>query len=139
MYKVLSAHVEIVGREVEIPIGSPDRGASGLKAEASLVSMVESLSEVVGAAMAECHWPTIIGGDCSVLLGALLGERLAGESAGLLFVDGHEDAWPPHDSLTGEAADCELGLAPGHVSITWNPWRPWTITRESTSISARSP
>jgi arginase len=27
------------------------------------------------------------------------------------FVDGHEDAWPPHASPTGEAADCELGLA----------------------------
>ena len=29
--------------------------------------------------------------------------------AGLLFVDGHEDAWPPLQSTTGEAADMELG------------------------------
>ena len=34
-----------------------------------------------------------------------------GDQPGLLFVDGHEDAWPPSASPTGEAADCELGLA----------------------------
>jgi arginase len=33
--------------------------------------------------------------------------------AGLLFVDGHEDAYPAHKSPTGEAADMELGLALG--------------------------
>ena len=33
---------------------------------------------------------------------------------GLLFVDGHEDAWDPRASPTGEAADSELGLALGH-------------------------
>ncbi|MCI0687259.1 MAG: arginase family protein [Sporichthyaceae bacterium] len=29
-------------------------------------------------------------------------------------MDGHEDAWDPHRSPTGEAADSELGLALGH-------------------------
>jgi arginase len=32
---------------------------------------------------------------------------------GVLFVDGHEDAWPPDLSTTGEAADMELGFALG--------------------------
>lgn len=32
---------------------------------------------------------------------------------GLLFVDGHEDAWPPRLSTSGEAADMELGPALG--------------------------
>lgn len=33
--------------------------------------------------------------------------------AGLIFVDGHEDAWDPHRSGTGEAADSEIALALG--------------------------
>ncbi len=39
---------------------------------------------------------------------------------GVLFVDGHEDAWPPELSTTGEAADMELGFALG-VSVAGLP------------------
>ena len=55
----------------------------------------------------------VIGGDCPVLLGCLTGAGDIVGDVGLLFVDGHEDAWPPASSTTGEAADCELGLALG--------------------------
>jgi arginase family enzyme len=48
-----------------------------------------------------------------VLLGALLGAKETHRSLGLLFVDGHEDAYAPHESPTGELADMELGLALG--------------------------
>src|SRR5207237_833895 len=34
-------------------------------------------------------------------------------NSSLLFVDGHEDAYPPHKSATGEAADMEIGFALG--------------------------
>jgi arginase len=52
----------------------------------------------------------MLGGDCPVLIGGLAGcYDAAGDVPGLLFVDGHEDAWPPHASTTGEAADMELG------------------------------
>ena len=52
----------------------------------------------------------LLGGDCPVLIGGLAGCLDAdGLVPGLLFVDGHEDAWPPHASITGEAADMELG------------------------------
>jgi arginase len=54
----------------------------------------------------------VIGGDCPILLGCL-GVRGFVSTPGLLFVDGHEDAWPPALSTTGEAADMELGLALG--------------------------
>ncbi len=44
------------------------------------------------------------------LIGGLAGcLDVDGVVPGLLFVDGHEDAWPPHASTTGEAADMELG------------------------------
>ncbi len=46
-----------------------------------------------------------------MILGALAALHAERDRPGLLFVDGHEDAWPPRVSPTGEAADCELGLA----------------------------
>jgi arginase len=46
-----------------------------------------------------------------VILGALAALQTEADRPGLLFADGHEDAWPPRTSPTGEAADCELGLA----------------------------
>ena len=83
----------------------PERGPSGLLAEQALVSMVGEVRLAVEDSVARGMFPLIVGGDCPVLLGAV--------SGGLLFVDGHEDAWPPQESTTGEAADCELGLALG--------------------------
>ena len=46
-----------------------------------------------------------------MILGALAALQAEAGRPGLLFVDGHQDAWPPRASPTGEAADCELGLA----------------------------
>lgn len=91
----------------------PERSArSGLLAEEALVSMVGELRLAVEAAYTQGTFPLVVGGDCPVLLGALA----ASPGAGLLFVDGHEDAWPPSKSTTGEAADCELGLATGFTT-----------------------
>ncbi len=88
----------------------PERGPrSGLLAEDALVSMVGEVRLAVEEAYRRGTFPLVVGGDCPVLLGALA----ASPGVGMLFVDGHEDAWPPRESTTGEAADCELGLALG--------------------------
>ena len=86
----------------------PERGPSGLLAEEALVSMTGEVRLAVADALARGTFPLLIGGDCPISLGAW-----SALSEGLLFVDGHEDAWPPRESTTGEAADCELGLALG--------------------------
>src|SRR2546429_26268 len=70
----------------------------------------------VRAARDRGSFPVVLGGDCPVMLGALAAlqdKQDKQDQPGLLFVDGHEDAWPPLVSPTGEAADCELGLALG--------------------------
>lgn len=113
MYEALGRLAELTRARVNFEAPQPVRGPAGLLAEPALVSMVENLSEIVGQTLVRGHWPMVIGGDCAVMLGALLGIRRAGYRSGLLFVDGHEDAWPPHRSPTGEAADSEMGLALG--------------------------
>jgi arginase len=92
----------------------PERSpGSGLLAEDALVSMVASVDRAVSSAYARGRFPLVLGGDCPVLLGALAASGERADQTALLFVDGHEDAWPPRRSPTGEAADCELGLAIG--------------------------
>jgi arginase len=113
MYEALGRHAVVKGARVTFEAPQPVRGPAGLLAEPALVSMVENLSDVTSRVLTEGSWPLVIGGDCSVLLGVLLGTRRPRGLVGLLFVDGHEDAWPPYASPTGEAADCELGLALG--------------------------
>lgn len=99
----------------EVPLGVPEprRGRSGLLAEDALVEMVHAVQARTHRVLAAGRLPLVIGGDCPVLLGGLVACRDKYQGVGLLFVDGHEDAWPPNRSPTGEAADCELGIALG--------------------------
>lgn len=86
---------------------------SGIVAPGSLASMTIGVNEAVRGALQGRRFPLVVGGDCPVLLGCLMGCREQGVRTGLLFVDGHEDAYPAHQSPTGEAADMELGFALG--------------------------
>jgi arginase len=97
----------------DLPLAAPrrERGPSGLLAEDALVDMIGQVRTAVRAARMAGRFPLLLGGDCPVLLGALAALQDEQPEPGLLFVDGHEDAWPPALSPTGEAADCELGLA----------------------------
>jgi arginase len=55
----------------------------------------------------------VYGADCSVLLGAIPALLDVVGDAGLLFVDGHEDATPMDLPATGEAANMEIALLLG--------------------------
>lgn len=92
----------------------PERDShSGIIAPEALTSMVLAVRAAVARATAAGRLPIVVGGECPLLLGCLAATRDTHGRVGLLFVDGHEDAWPPHASTTGEAADMELGIALG--------------------------
>lgn len=94
---------------------SGDRGRSGLLDEPGLVTLVGGVRSFVSSVLGREGRSLLVGGDCPVLLGGLAAlEARFGRSA-LYMVDGHEDAWPPHDSPTGEASDSEVALALGLV------------------------
>jgi arginase len=102
------------GGDVGFDPPTPQRGpASGLLAERALVSMVAGTRRAVADVHHALRFPLVLGGDCPVLLGALAATRDRHGEVGLLMFDGHEDAYPPRRSPTGEAADSELALALG--------------------------
>jgi arginase len=70
------------------------------------------LAEVVNVEIAKKSFPIILGGDCSILIDALLGLRRTGRH-GLFFIDGHSDFYQPQASTTGEVADMDLAVVYG--------------------------
>jgi len=93
--------------------GDGVRGPSGLLNEAALARLVVASREAVAASHDRRRLPLLVGGDCPVLLGALAAARDRYGACGLMMVDGHEDAWPPSVSPTGEASDSEVAVALG--------------------------
>lgn len=89
------------------------RGPAGFVNERGLLEMVGMLHARVRAALAQGRFPLIYGADCAVLLGAVpaLADVLGG--AGLVFIDGHEDATTMEASTTGEAANMEVAFLLG--------------------------
>lgn len=102
--------------DLRLVAGDGTRGASGLLNEGALAGLVASTRAAVDAVLERGRRPLLVGGDCPVLLGALAAGRDRFGRVGLLLVDGHEDAWPPRLSPTGEASDSEIGIALGRVA-----------------------
>jgi arginase len=109
------AGLDVVDRgDVALATGTPARDPKwGLIAPDALGGMIPSVRAAVAESTGSGAFPLVLGGDCPVLLGCLAAIAAPDDPPGLLFVDGHEDAWPPHASTTGEAADMELGLLLG--------------------------
>jgi arginase len=107
--------------DVTLPDPSPERDpVTHLIDHHGLIAMVTRVREAVTSIMDNGHFPLVIGGDCPLLLGCLAAARNL-KRKGLLFVDGHEDAYLPVQSSTGEAADSELAFALGMADASWSP------------------
>jgi arginase len=88
---------------------------SHLIATEALGPMVRRVHRAVAASFDAGALPLVLGGDCPVVLGCMAAAA-SRETPRLLFVDGHEDAWPAEQSTTGEAADMELGWLLGRAT-----------------------
>ena len=102
--------VQVVGME-------PERGPSGLLSEQALVACLDRATTEIAGAIDAGRFPMVFAGDCPMLLAGLEAIHRSRGRPGLMFVDGHEDAWDPSSSPTGEASDCEMGLALGDIPL----------------------
>lgn len=103
------------GGDMQLEGPSGERGPSGLLNERALARLVLATRERVREARGREQLPLLVGGDCPVLLGALAAIAEEEQRHALVMIDGHEDAWPPALSGTGEASDSELGIALGTI------------------------
>jgi arginase len=84
-----------------------------------------ALAEEVDRSLDDGKYPLVVGGDCSVLLGALAGARRHGPLA-LVHIDGHSDFrhpgnYDPARSL-GAVAGMDLALATGRGEALMTDW-----------------
>lgn len=101
----------------DLTTGTPSatRGTvAGFFNERALLEMVDGVYEQVRASVRNGAFPFLYGADCAVLLGAIPALRDVNQKAGLLFIDGHEDATTMEESTTGEAANMEIALLLGY-------------------------
>lgn len=89
--------------------------------EDQVVAYSRSLAHRVSSSIAQGRFALVVGGDCSVVLGCLLGARKkAGDAIGLVYVDAHADFASAEESLTGSASGMALALATGRGGSAWS-------------------
>jgi len=81
-----------------------------IRNEDLVVAHAQDLARTIEAASG---FTLVLGGDCSILLGNLLGHRRRHGEVGLVFIDGHGDFNTPDISETGGSAGMDLALATG--------------------------
>jgi arginase family enzyme len=105
--------------DLALPAPQSRRGPSGVLAEEALITMIGRVAGAVRAARGRGRFPVELGGDCPVMLGALAALQDEQDRPGLLFVDGHEDAWPPLASPTGRRPIVSSGWRWGCSTPRW--------------------
>ena len=101
------------------PYQSDDPGPGHVRNMAGIAAYSAVLAGAITRSLRQGRFPLVIGGDCSILLGAGLALRGVGRY-GLMFIDGHTDFYLPEQSATGGAAGLDLALATG--------WGPTALT-----------
>lgn len=103
------------------PYADFERPPGKARNEAGVATYSRSLADRVAAGIDDDRFLVVIGGDCSIVLGCLVGaDRSARRGAGsdpgrmgLVYVDGHADFASPQESMTGSVASMGLALAVG--------------------------
>lgn len=116
----LGLHAALAPRQVvrvEPAAYDPDdrRPAGAIRNLAAIADHARHLADAVEAAVRADAFALVLGGDCSLLLGSLIGIGRTADPS-LLFLDGHTDFFLPSQSGTGGAAGMDLALATG-----WGP------------------
>jgi len=94
-----------------------DRGGwkpgDGVFNAAAIAAYTRRLADRLGGLLDAGRFPLVLGGDCSILLGAVLALHRRGRY-GLAFLDGHSDFRHPGNApVVGAAAGEDLALATG--------------------------
>lgn len=98
---------------LEAPAYNPERDTATLLLNLySIRAFSLQLAEKVIEVRRKGHFPVVLGGDCSILIGCMLALRRLGQY-GLFFIDGHADFYQPEAEPNGEVASMELALVSG--------------------------
>ena len=100
--------------DVDATVDDPNRDArTGVVGFEQIRRASSQIDSAVEAVLEEGEKPLVVGGDCTVLVGALAAAKERLGRVGLAFVDGHLDYFGGETSPSGEAADMDLAFVTG--------------------------
>ena len=103
--------------DLDVRITGPDRDPmSGIVGWPSVGATVAEIRTAVATLIADGQRPLLLGGCCTILMGAAAGARDVLGRIGLAYADGHVDMYDHSTSPTGEAADMPVA---GLLGIGW--------------------
>lgn len=86
---------------------------SKVRNASKIIDYSRELADAINKYIQKKEIPVVIGGDCSVLIGASLSLKRNG-NYGLFFIDGHTDYVLPHQSGSNGAAGMDLAIVTGN-------------------------
>lgn len=102
------------GGDLDVRITGPQRDpVSGIVGWPSVGAVTATIRQAVRDAVAAGQRPLLLGGCCTMTIGAVTGARDALGRVGIVNVDGHIDAYDNRSSPTGEAADMPVAALMG--------------------------
>ena len=117
------------GRVAPLPYRDERDAATGTLNARAIADWSPRLADAIGRVLDAGECPLVLGGDCSILLDAMLALKRRGRF-GLLFIDGHADFYQPAANPNGGAASMDLAFATGSQPAD-------QIRREQTNVRAR--
>ena len=101
--------------DVDATVDDPNRDArTGVVGFEQIRRASSEVDSAVAEVLDEGGKPLVVGGDCTVLVGALVAAKERLGRVGLAFVDGHLDYFGGETSPSGEAADMDLAFVTGY-------------------------
>jgi len=106
--------------DLDVLIDPPERDPeTGIVGAASVFSTTEVICEAVATHADPGATLVLLGGCCTLAVGALAGFRRRFGEIGAIYVDGHMDLYDGRNSPSGEAADMPLAVALGVGPPAW--------------------
>jgi arginase len=105
---------EDLGDVLPPPYLDVTRPPSRPRNEQGVASYSRLLADYVARGTAHGRFALVLGGDCSIVLGSLLGAARYSGRIGLAYLDAHADFATPQESQTGSVASMCLAFAVGH-------------------------
>ena len=96
----------------------PDRAHPKQQNLAHVVNIATQVADQVEAALQQQETPLVIGGDCTIALGAIAGFLRHRVDLGLMYFDGHIDLNTPATSMSGILDSMGIAHIIGEVGVT---------------------
>lgn len=101
---------------IDPPVRDPETGIVGSD---SVLAVTRTIREAVARHVDPDTTTVILGGCCTLAVGAIAGLRDRLGDVGIVYVDGHMDLYDGRNSPSGEAADMPLAVALGVGPKEW--------------------